>query len=192
MMQRKREPSTGEMSSTRRRSRLSRDEESRRGPWINVAAVCERFLEEKDNVLTLVRVVDQVAVSLYGITADGQRVPLEPGQVPNEVMEQLPTPPTRLALVVMLRGAGPGQRAQVRVDTEDPQGQRRLVSEEDVSFAAPTGGYNLLVRMDLVFTHPGVHWFDIFCDGRLLSRIPLEVVFPPIQGTQAPNASVSE
>ena len=72
-------------------------------PCLRIAALCERVLEEKDNVLSLIRVIDRLI-----ITAEGIDVPKElpPGQTPI------------IALMSWVNGLG-NYEAKIRVEMPD-------------------------------------------------------------------------
>jgi len=135
------------------------------GPFVNVAAVCERTLEEKDGVLTLVRLIDRVIVGALG----------------PEVPAEMPAQTIQLTIVVSLRPGDAVGRYTITVRPEAPSGEQLDPIELPVTFeGGPDRGVNLVLNMQFQAQHEGLYWFDILLDGATqLSRIPLRLVYQP-------------
>jgi hypothetical protein len=85
------------------------------GPFVNVAAFCERVLQEKDNVLSAIRIVDQINVQALGDVAP----------------EDLPAGSTiQSTLLVMLKAGDARGPQTIQVVIEDPAGGRREGPEQ--------------------------------------------------------------
>lgn len=128
-------------------------------PSLRIAALCERVLEEKDEALSLIRLVDRLI-----ITAEGTDVPAElpPGQVP------------LTALMSWINGLG-NYEAKIRIELPDGN-----------SFESPTLPFyldsldkvhNLIVRLVLPVRRQGIYWFNFVLDGETKSRVPLRVIY---------------
>jgi hypothetical protein len=144
---------------------------------VAAAILCERALQEKDGVYTLVRIIDQLNVELVAIAPGGERRTLDPTTLSAEELEQLPWPEHELVLMVMLKGGQPNRLATIRLEAENPRGERTVAQEGPYTFGGVHGGLNLHVKLRAAFRHEGSYWFDVYCDGRLLSRVPLRVSF---------------
>lgn len=143
---------------------------SQMGPFVQVATLCERILEEKDNVLSLVRVID-------GWTSWAQG-PDAPSEMPPFLL-------TGTYLLALKAGAARG-RFRYRFDLELPSGQTQTLTEMDANFQAGVGGVNLRVDLRLQIVHEGTHWINVICtypepaadpSGSLVSRTPLSVQY---------------
>lgn len=143
---------------------------SQLGPFVQVATLCERVLEEKDNVLSLVRVID-------GWTSWAQG-PDAPSEMPPFLL-------TGTYLLALKAGAARG-RFRYRFDLELPSGQTQTLAEMDANFQAGVGGVNLRVDLRLQIVHEGTHWVNVVCTypepdfgpaGALVSRTPLSVQY---------------
>lgn len=134
------------------------------GPYLTVAAICDKALQEKDGVISLIRVVDKLTSSAVGPDAP----------------EQMPPFPVNLSLVIMLRA---GETSSTHTITIRPQAPAPTPSppetEVPVSFSGVPGeGTNLVVNLAFVTATEGQYWFDILLDGHLLSRVPCESSTP--------------
>lgn len=135
------------------------------GPYVNLAAACERVIEEKDGVLTLVRVVDRIMVGAIGV----------------DVPSEMPPQTIALTIVVSLRPGDAVGRYMVSVRPEAPSGEQLEAVDLPVTFEGGADrGVNLVLNMQFTAQHEGLYWFDVLLDGSTqLSRIPLRVVYQP-------------
>jgi len=138
------------------------------GPFVNLATFCEQVIEDKSGVLTIVRVVDQITVSVQGEDASAE-LPTGAG--------------LNMTLAIALRpGQARGKHA-VRVTFEHPNGTRHPGPDVPVHFTqGPNNGANLILKVTIALTTTGLYWADVAVNGRLVTRVPLEVryqVIPP-------------
>lgn len=143
------------------------------GPYVATAVFCERAIQERDGVLSLIRMIDKITNALAGPSP----------AVPNE----MPPVPVNLTLVVVLKPGGARGRYTVKVRPEAPSGQRLPEVEAPVSFSgAPDAGANLLFNVNMIATEEGLYWFDVLLDEQLLTRTPLRIEYSPRRtGVQA-------
>jgi hypothetical protein len=138
-------------------------------PYVALAVFCERVLEEKEGTLSLIRVVDQITVTTQG--ADPPAV--------------MPPSPLLLHAVVGLK-SGPVHRAvTLQLRHEGPTGIRGELPTTTVLLEGEERGINLNVELAVLATREGLHWFDVLVDGQVLTRMPLRVVYSPVQEPQA-------
>jgi len=134
------------------------------GPYLIAACLCERVLDEKDGVKSVIRFVDRITRTMVGPS-------------PAEEMEPFEYP---LTLLVKLksgwaRGAYPLQIRLVKPSGESPTPFQRTIyleGEED-------RGTDVVVNMRMKFDTPGVHWFDVHLGEVRMTRIPLRIVYIP-------------
>lgn len=136
------------------------------GPYVNLAVFCEQAIEDKNNVLTLVRIVDQLTVSASG---DDAPEDLPPGAVVNT------------NLVIGLRAGQARGKQTVQVVLEHPDGSRHGGPDVPVHFTqGENGGANLILKMALALSTAGAYWADILVNKRLVTRIPLDIRYQVI------------
>jgi uncharacterized protein DUF6941 len=137
------------------------------GPYVIIAAFCERVLDEKDNVISLIRVIDRFTVNAQG--------PEAPDALPPGTIE------TTLVVLLKRGEARGGQRFQVVV--EYPDGSRREGPEVQINFpGGPESGANVVLPMQLPVESAGVYWAEVLVNGRLMARTPLSVVYEFMRG----------
>jgi hypothetical protein len=141
------------------------------GPWVQMALFCEKALQESDGVISPIRVVDRVFHSAMSPTPPAAMPPF----------------PYQLTMVVALKAGEATGRSTVAIETESPDGITRAGPSFDVLWEAPDRGNNLIVGMQMVFEKEGLYWFNVLCDGQLLTRIPLRVVYRATTGSGIPS-----
>jgi uncharacterized protein DUF6941 len=137
------------------------------GPHLVAAVLCEKVLQEKDGVLSLIRIIDRLI-----ITATGTNVPSE-----------MPPQTANLTLVVALKSGDAQGRHTLGVQPELPSTDRLPKQQLPLLFEGEDRGVNTIVRMALPITQEGVYWIDITLDDVVLTRIPLRILYQPIQAT---------
>ena len=131
------------------------------GPYVQVAALCEKVLREADGVLSLVRIVDRITTS---------------GQGPN-LPADMPEFRYPLTLVLGIRAGRSQGRHDVTITPQLPSGLTMPPITMAVQMEGQGRGVNLVAPMDIPYTMEGLHWFNIGFDGLLLTRVSVEVIY---------------
>jgi hypothetical protein len=141
------------------------------GPFVAVATFCEKVIREHDNVMSLMRVVDQLNVN-----ASGPDPPT-----------QLPPVPINLSLALVLRRGTARGRHPLKLRPESPSGEQHEAVELSVNFTGDEeSGANIIGDLSgFAVNEEGLWWFDVlFGDAETrIARIPLRVNYHP-QRTQ--------
>lgn len=144
--------------------------DERRGVWVQMAAFCEKVLEDKDGVLSLIRVVDRFFVP----------------DLPEEVHPEGATGLQTFA-VIAFKSDGPFGPARLEMHHRPPGGPQLQMKPVDIHMRGGVEGAQLRAELILPLTREsiGTHWFDVVIDGRILTRLTLEVQLRPGSGEQA-------
>ena len=132
------------------------------GPWVQFACFCEKVILDKEDVFTLVRVVDQIILDIAG-------------PAPPDHMPPLDVPPIKLALC--LKSGDARGRVTLRIDLSSPNGEVKRGQELSLNLEGEHRGQAVVTDIRLRLQYEGVYWFDVWCDEQLLTRIPLRVVY---------------
>jgi hypothetical protein len=130
-----------------------------RGPYIQLAAFCERVLREGDGVLSLIRVVDIIMHP-------------ERGTNPPENMPEFHYP---LTLVLTIKSGSAKGRHELTIIPEQPSGETLPPSSISVNFEGEGKGVNLITVLDIPYKFEGLYWFSILINNKVITRIPLEI-----------------
>lgn len=129
-------------------------------PFVQLACVCERAVEEKDGVLTLFRVIDTVFTGLKAEAPANALPTVEFDCVVSVKSGDLVGTYNEL----MLRATAPGGKSENMV----PQPIRTV-------FTGGSNGINVKVHLVLQVKTFGIMWFDVLWGTEVLTRIPLDI-----------------
>jgi hypothetical protein len=136
------------------------------GPYLTFAALCERALEEKDGVLSLIRVIDRVNVDVQ-ITKE----------VSSEEPVMLPSQPLPLNVAIGFKSGTFRGHLDLNVRVETPSGFRWPEFNLSLLFEGDDDrGINVILPMQFPTQEEGIHWFAVSLGGELITRIPIRVV----------------
>jgi hypothetical protein len=140
------------------------------GPYLSIALLCEKVLEEKDGVRSFIRVVDRITASATG---------------PEPPTELIPFNVQLIGAFVLKAGEARGRYA-LKLRPHDPSGHAMGEAEVPINFSGPANhGWQHFVPVNLQVEHEGIYWFDVlFVDPRaeteeVLTRLPLEILYQP-------------
>jgi hypothetical protein len=140
------------------------------GPFLNVATVCEKVLQEQDGTLTAVRLIDRV---FFMLTPDGSL--------------QLPRHP--IVFYIALKSGSARGRFAIDVEREKPSGEVSPIFSFPVLFEGEERGVNIVVNALFEPDQEGLYWFNVrltdpqerpAADRPLLTRVPLRAVYQPM------------
>ncbi len=134
-------------------------------PYLAAAFLCEKVLREKDEVLSVVRIVDTYFVTL-----------------PRNLSEDA-VPVIQITALLAFKSAsqpiGEPEKHQVVVQLHYPSGQmHQKPATLDVFFKQDdsVAGANVVVVMNVGVKEFGRLWLDVIVDGELMTRIPFRVL----------------
>lgn len=137
-----------------------------KGPYLQAALFCERVLEEKDGVSSIIRVIDQVTHTVAGPDAP----------------ENLPPFNYALQMVVMLKQGEARGRKTFTIIMEGPDGLRRELGTGTAHFmGGPHQGANIRLDLNPLFQQEGLYWFDFLLEGQVMTRMPFNVQYQRIK-----------
>ncbi|MGH3190517.1 MAG: hypothetical protein ACRDOL_25290 [Streptosporangiaceae bacterium] len=145
------------------------------GLYLNFAVICERVLREADDVLSFIRIVDQVNVTV--VTPPGADAPQE--------LPQASSVP--LTLAVGLKSAGYAGPVAVKLWVEAPTGSRLPEFQTTQQIALADRGVNLIFPMQLPVQDEGIYWFVVEVSGDVLTRVPLRIGKQVVQQSIPPS-----
>lgn len=137
------------------------------GPYVQVAALCEKVLTEQDGVLSLIRIIDRLTH-----TAQGPGAPTD-----------LPAFDYSVTVVLSLKSGRAKGRHQLRIQRELPSGELdEKPFEATVHLEGGSQGTNVIVGLTTRYEHEGVYWFNVSFDDELLTRMPFEIRYAKLPG----------
>lgn len=137
---------------------------SRTGPYLQAALLCERVMQEKDGVLSVIRIIDRVIHTAMGPETPDTMAPLT----------------YALTALVILKSGGSRGTVQVKIDMEEPSGLTTPGPSMSALMEGEDRGQNLVMGMQMTFKETGLYWFNVYVDDQLITKMPFRVVYTRI------------
>ncbi|MFY9903636.1 MAG: hypothetical protein WBX02_03310 [Terriglobales bacterium] len=134
-------------------------------PYVTAALLCEKLIQEKNDVVTLVRVVDRLQY----------RIEVGPN-MPKDLK-----PLVNIEGFVSLKSGPVTGDHIIKIFVEKPSGERKEVFVQPVKFLGGDHGQNIILNIGLGIEVDGLYWFDVVFDEDLVTRMPLMVTAMPPQ-----------
>lgn len=123
---------------------------------VQAILICERTLEEKDGVISVMRLVDAV------INRSGAWPFMYP-----------------LTALVIFRTEKTDEVTSIKLDIQSPSG--RVINGG--TFTNTGRGQNVVFNLQVTFIEAGQHWFNVYLGKDLANRAPLTVISPHPAGS---------
>jgi hypothetical protein len=131
------------------------------GPYLKAALLCENVIEDKQGVLSLIRVIDRFTQTGVGPAAPAEMPPLTVSVV---------------AVLMFVSGEARGAH-EIQLEIEKPSGLRQSLGSSSVHFEGEDRGANIVARLQLVLDSQGLYWIDVRLGDEVVTRMPLRVVY---------------
>jgi hypothetical protein len=139
-------------------------------PYVNVACICEKVLQEKDNVLSAIRLVDTYYL---------QPPPLMPEGITGAV---------DLSALVLLKSGDVTGKSELGIQIRAPSGRVIELPEKwPVLLNGGEHGVNFVMKFTMPVREFGLHWFDVVWQGEVLTSFPLKLVLGPQPAAASPD-----
>ena len=139
------------------------------GPYLQAALLCERVLQEKDGVLSIIRVIDRMLVQVMG----------------TQVPDQMPPAPIACYAVVMLKTGSFAGKYKLQLTPLTPSQKPLPAASVDVLLeGGEDRGANVIIPLQFLADEEGVYWFQVKLADQILTQIPLRLIYQSL--TQNP------
>ena|SRR5438874_5838763 len=128
-------------------------------PLVSVACMCEKILQEKDGVLSAIRLVDSFFV-----------------ERPTQALPENITAGIQLSALVSLKSGDITGEQEIQLKLRKPSGEMKDIGAWRVVFNGGEHGANFITNMMLSGTEYGLFWLDVVWQGEVLTSIPIKVV----------------
>jgi hypothetical protein len=134
------------------------------GPYLAAALLCEKVLHEKDEVISIIRMIDRFTVTIAG--------PLTPNALPQMTLN--------FTAFLSFRAGKAKGRHTVKWIVETPLGIKLPEQPFPVLFEGEDRGINLTLALNLQIDQEGLYWFHIFLEDQFMTKIPLRIFYQRI------------
>jgi len=138
---------------------------AKKKPLVNVACFCDTLIEDKDGVLSAIRIIDTFTLS---VVSDPPGHGLPPGV----------SPVVDLTGLITLK-AEEAFSTRIHLRLRRVNGEEKMLSPDDgwpVEFKGGSHGVTIRIKLQLAVQNYGVCWFDVLHEGEVLTSIPLRLV----------------
>lgn len=140
-------------------------------PRVRIATLCEQVLIEKDEVVSVIRVIDRVNLSA------------KPAVMPETVVH-----PTYCVSLVDLTA---DTEYKFELCLETPNGERKSLMMWPARVANSAMNALLVLRLNLTVRQHGRHWIVLLIEGQEITRTQLVVHYEPMAPERAPDPADS-
>ena len=134
------------------------------GPHLAAAILCEKILQERDETISLIRMIDRISVTVNA----------------SEAPETMPPTVINIMALISLKSGSARGRATVKLRTETPSGLKLPDQLFPVLFEGEDRGVNLIISINIIAEQEGVYWFSVILDEQFLTSIPLRILYQRI------------
>lgn len=139
--------------------------ERREGPFIQIACFCEMTIEDKQGVLSLIRIIDTVNHQIMG-------------RSPPQNMQPFDYP---LKLVLTLKSGKAKGRYEVSIVPELPSRIKDSAANISAHLGGEERGTNMIIDFRYRFTQEGLYWIHIYLEDDHLTSIPFSVKYSRVE-----------
>ena len=134
------------------------------GPYLLMAVLCERVLQEADGVLSVIRIIDRLTLTLKG-----------PG-----APEQMPPIPIAITAVLNFKSGFAKGKYKVKLTPNSPSGNKGQEVVLPIFLEGDERGANLIVNLQMEAQEEGLYWIDVQLEEQLLTRMPLRILYQSV------------
>jgi hypothetical protein len=134
------------------------------GPYLVAALLCEKVLQEKDETISVIRMIDRITLTVSTLGS--------PETIPSTIIN--------LSALISLKSGSARGKGIVKLRVETPSGLKLPDQLLPVLFEGDDRGVNLIVAFNMVIDQEGVYWFDVLLEEQLLTRVPLRILYQRI------------
>lgn len=131
-------------------------------PYLGIAAICEKVLQEEHNVLSAIRIVDRLFI--------------DPATL--EQVKKDTTPLVQVTLLLKFMSINYSGQHALSLKMLSPSGKERdLLTSVPLVFEAEGTGVQVKVAVNIAAKQSGRYWVVVYLDDEVFTRTPLEMLF---------------
>jgi len=130
------------------------------GPFLQMAVFCEKVLQEKDGVISPIRIVDSFTFEVPSDKETAQRTSFK----------------MDIFIVVALKSGDYKGKKQLKITPVSPSG-KELPGFSGPILLEKDGGACVIVRFLFAADEEGIYWFEVEIDGELLTKMPMNIIY---------------
>lgn len=137
-------------------------------PYVTAALFCDKVIESKDNTISAIRIIDSIQTQLAADPTTLQAVAQAHGG-------KLPNPAIQVTGLFCVKAGDLEGKWNLRLDAVSPAGKRIEIQKLPIELHGADFGVNLVINLTYAVELDGIHWFELFFEDRVLTRVPLRI-----------------
>lgn len=138
------------------------------GPYLQLAVFCENVIEDRQGVLSIIRIIDRTIV-----TASGPDAP-----------EKMPPVPLDARMVLGFKAGFAKGSYSVRIRPTGPDGKPLPEVIVPMHLEGDDRGHNIILPLRMALDQEGLYWFEIYVGETLVTRMPFRLVYQRVSFRQ--------
>jgi hypothetical protein len=144
------------------------------GPFLTMAVFCERVLQEKDGVLSAIRIIDRFIHTVAGLDAPDKMPPLK----------------VNIAILIGFKSGNVKGKKEIKISPITPSGKFLPVFSVPILLEGNDQGANINIGYAFEAQEEGIYWFDVTLDGKSFTKMPLRITYQKMQTTMGTGQSL--
>ncbi len=128
---------------------------NRKPPLLAAAVLCEKVLHEKDDVASIVRIIDTLTIT-------GEDPSLPPGFV-------------ALNMFLCFKSGDAKGTRKLTIRQASPLGDTEDIHKQSLDFRGNEQGVHVHCTIPMALKKTGLYWFDVIVNSETMTRIPLRI-----------------
>lgn len=144
------------------------------GPFLQMAVFCEKALQEKDGVMSAIRIVDRFTLTVSSEASPGS----------------IPTMNLAINLIIAFKSGDIRGKMELKVRPVSPSGKEMPSFTGPLFFEGGDHGSSIIIQYGLSAKEEGIYWFDIILNNKFVTKIPLRIIYAKATETKQLNQPV--
>jgi hypothetical protein len=138
------------------------------GPFLQMAVFCEKVLQEKDGVMSAIRIVDKFIIDM----------PSEDTETPQTII-----PKIDINIMIALKSGDFKGKKHLKIKPISPSGQELPGFTGPILLEGGDHGAFVVVRYLFAGDQEGIYWFEVELDGEILTKMPMHIIYQKMAKT---------
>lgn len=144
------------------------------GPFLQAAFFCEKVLQEKDGVMSAIRLVDRFTLASSAEGAPDLMPPINVG----------------VSILIAFKSGDIRGKWELKVRPTTPSGQEMPGFVGPLLFEGDERGATVIIQYGLTAKEEGIYWFDVMLNNKLITKMPLRIIYQKTKVTSTSGPPV--
>jgi hypothetical protein len=143
------------------------------GPFLQSAVFCEKALQEKDGVISAIRIIDRFIISV------GEGAP-----------ELMPPMTVGIVLLIIFKSGDASGKHELKIRPISPSGKELISFTFPFTLAGGERSANIIINYTLKAEEAGLYWFDVMIGDKFFTKMSMNLVYERTQAISTTSSPV--